>query len=93
MLKEQLRELKKVSRGALRRVREAEERPKLLAHLLQSLNISQDFVARMKNLTDDLQVFTEVEINKLESLANETEVGVAGGSQFRLAHSLLEVKS
>ena len=40
--------------------------------------MSRDFVARMQNLTEELQIFTEVEISTLETLANETEVRVGG---------------
>ena len=72
--KEKLRELKKVSRSLFRRVDEAEKRPRLIASLKESLNISHDFVTRIKNLTDDLQIFTEVEINTLDTLINETVV-------------------
>lgn len=74
--KTKLRELKRVSRGIFRRVGEAVLRPKAVAILQEGLRMSRDFVARMRNLSDELQIFTEVEINKLESLANETEVRV-----------------
>ena len=51
-------------------------RPKYLEAFNVSLNVSRDFLFRMKNLTEDLQIFTEVEISKLESLINETEVSL-----------------
>ena len=78
VFKDKLRELKKVSRALFKRLKEAVERPKLVATLRGSINISHDFVARMKNLSEAVQIFTEVEINTLETLTNETEVRVEG---------------
>ncbi len=72
--KSKLKELKRVSRALFKRVKEAEARPKLLAKLAGSFNISQDFLARMKNLTSEVQIFTEVEITTLENLIEETGV-------------------
>ena len=72
--KTKLRELKKISRAAFRRVSEAVRRPKAVAVLQEGVRVSRDFVARMRNLSDELQIFTEVEINTLETLANESEV-------------------
>ena len=63
-----------MSRALFKRVKEAEMRPKLLGKLAASLNISQDFLARMKNLTSDVQIFTEVEMTTLENLVEETGV-------------------
>jgi len=78
VFKDKLRELKKVSRALFKRLKEAVECPKLVATLRGSINISHDFVARMKNLSEAVQIFTEVEINTLETLTNETEVRVEG---------------
>lgn len=63
-----------MSKAIFRRVDEAVKRPKMLANLAQSFNISLDFLARMKNLTEEMQIFTEVEISTLETLINETQV-------------------
>lgn len=64
-------------RSLLKRVEEAEKRPKLINQLLESINISFGFVIKMRNVSEDMQIFTEVEISTLETLANETMVGVA----------------
>ena len=61
-----------------KRLKEMEERPKLVAALRSSINISQDFSTRMKNLSEEVQIFTKVEMDTLETLTNETEVGVKG---------------
>ena len=74
MYKDKLKALKKVSRALFKRVSEAEKRPKLLAKFASSLNISYDFLARMKNLSSEVQIFTEVEITTLETLIQEAEV-------------------
>ena len=76
LLKDKLRELKKVSRSLFKRLKETEERPKLIDALRSSINISHDFSTRMRNLSKEMQIFTEVEMNTLETLTNETEVGV-----------------
>ena len=74
MYKDKLRELKRVSRALFKRLSEFGKRPKLLANLASSLNISEDFLARMKNLSADVQIFTEVEMTTLEKLITETKV-------------------
>lgn len=40
----------------------------------QMLNYSSVFLAGIKNLTGDLQIFSETEIGTLEKLITETEV-------------------
>lgn len=72
--KEKLRELKRSCRSLKKRVEEAEKRPKLIDHLRESINISLGFSLYMKNLTGDLQIFTEVEMTTLEKLVNESMV-------------------
>ena len=74
MYKDKLRELRQGSRSLLRRVQEASKRPKLIAQLLEAINISFSFVEKMRNVTDNMKIFTDVEINSLESLANESKV-------------------
>ena len=71
-----MRELKRASRSLFKRVEEAEKRPKLIAQLVESINISLNFVAGMRNLTGDMQIFTDVEMTSLEKLVNESKVGV-----------------
>ena len=63
-----------MSRALFKRVSEAQKRPKLLGNLAQSLNVSVDFLLRMKNLSSEVQIFTEVEISTLEKLILETQV-------------------
>lgn len=76
--KERLRSLKRVSRALERRISEAIQRPKMVDTLKSTLNLSRVFLSHMRNLSDELQIFTEVEMNTLETLANETEVGGLG---------------
>ena len=68
--------MKRASRSLLKRVEEAEKRPKLITQLVESINVSLGFAARMRNLTEDLQIFTDVEMTSLETLVNESMVGV-----------------
>lgn len=78
-----MRELKRASRSLVKRVEEAEKRPKLIDQLVESINISFNFAAKMRNLTEDLQIFTEVEMTSLTTLANESMVGVVSLSSLR----------
>ncbi len=77
--KERHRGLKRASRALERRVREAAVTPKMVATLSSSLNLSREFLFRMRNLSDELRILTEVEMTTLETLANETQVGGAEG--------------
>jgi hypoxia up-regulated 1 len=70
--KEKLRELKRASRSLLKRVEEAEKRPKVISQLVESINISFGFAAKLRNLTEELQIFTDVEMTALETLVNES---------------------
>ncbi len=69
-----MRELKRVSRPLFKRVKEKELRPKVMARLASSVNMSIDFLARVKNLSSEVSVLTEVEITTLESLIQEVQV-------------------
>lgn len=71
---QKLRELKRSSKAIFRRVDEALHRPKYIETLKQSLNLSNDFLVRVKNISEELQVFTDVEIDTLEKLVEETAV-------------------
>ena len=77
MYRSKLRELKRASRAVFKRVTEAQLRPKLLNNLNTSLNVSRDFLSRMKNLSTELQIFTDVEMTTLETLIEETEVSAS----------------
>ncbi len=71
--KQKLRELKRVSRPLVRRLDEALKRPKSFYAMYNSINMSIDFLFRMKNLSS-LEIFTEVEYNTLLELTKETKV-------------------
>ena len=71
--KQRLRELKRTVRPIFRRLMEAERRPKLISELKDSLNLSHDFIVKIRNRTDELQIFTEVEMGKLENITEDTE--------------------
>jgi hypoxia up-regulated 1 len=61
-----------------KRVKELKERPEALAALNGMLNQSSFFLDSIKNLSSveiEDKVFTDVEIEILEKLINETEVG------------------
>ena len=70
---QKLRELRRTSRAVFRRLNEAVKRPKFLANLKSSINMSLDFLNRMKNFTE-MEILTEVEIATLQNLTMETMV-------------------
>ena len=88
MYKSKLRELKRASRAVFKRVTETQLRPKLLNNLNTSLNVSRDFLNRMKNLSGELQIFTDVEMTTLETLIEETEVSLSLSFSLSLLSSL-----
>lgn len=45
----------------------------------ESLKLAKEFLVKAKNLTADLEVFTEVELSTLSTLIEETEVCFGGG--------------
>ena len=65
-----------MSRPLFKRLKEKELRPKVLSRLVSSINMSMDFLARVKNLSTEVTVITEVEITTLESLIQEIQVGM-----------------
>lgn len=79
-----LKELKRSARAIYRRVDESIRRPKYIEALRQSLNISNDFLVKMKNISSELQVVTDVEITTLEILVEETMVGYPKYPGFRV---------
>ena len=71
-LGDKLEELKKTTKAFFSRLKQNRNRPKAVQQLRDSLNVSQNFVSRMDNLSlfldlDD-QVFTEVEKEGLRTL-------------------------
>ena len=71
--KEKLQGLKKTYFGIFKRLEEAVMRPQLVKKLREHLNLSSDLLSRMKNVSSDLQIFTDVEISSLEKLIYSTE--------------------
>lgn len=43
------------------------------------INISQVFLGSARNMSEDEQIFTEVELKTLENLITETKVSLIGG--------------
>lgn len=72
VFKEKLSTLKFLTRDLFERVREHRERPEAIKALRDMLNISTLFLNGAKNVSEDDQVFSEVELNTLESLIKET---------------------
>lgn len=73
---DKLKSLKKEVRQLEKRVKEHNERPEALAALNSMLNHSSFFLLSIKNLSTieiDDKIFTDVEIETLEKLINETE--------------------
>jgi len=65
----------------MKRMAEAKARPAAIKNLREVLNLSAFFLQQMKNFSNNSnyskeveQIFTEVEINTLETLSNETQV-------------------
>lgn len=75
---DKLKSLKKAMKDLEFRVKEKKERPEALAALDSMLNHSSIFLVSLKNLSsldiNEDKMFTEVEIETLEKLINETEV-------------------
>jgi hypothetical protein len=69
-----LTELKALARDIMYRHEQARERPRAIEAMTQILNHSNMFLSTMRNLTGDLQIFTDVEMNLLETKINETIV-------------------
>ena len=70
---QKLRELRRGAKPLLRRLDEASKRPKLLANMYATINMSLEFLVRMKNLSE-LDIFTEVEKKTLVDVSKETQV-------------------
>lgn len=73
LFKDKLSELKDIVKELFDRVREHKERPEALNSLKEMLNISRVFYEGAKNLSEEDQMFTEVELSTLETLIKETE--------------------
>lgn len=71
-LQSKMSELKTVTHDMFDRVKEHRERPEALKALNEMLNISNIFLENAKNLSEDQQIFTSVEISTLEVLVTDT---------------------
>ena len=72
MYDQKFKELKLRTKELEDRVREHRERPDALDALEKMLNISMTFLDTSKNIPEDQQYFTEVELSTLEKLVKET---------------------
>ena len=72
-----LKDLKKEVKDLEFRVTQLKERPEALEALRQMLNHSEYFLKSIKNLTllEEDPIFTAVEVETMEKLINETQVG------------------
>ena len=69
---DKLKELKKSTKNLSFRVKELKERPHLIAELKQLQNVSQIFLAAAKNMSNETQIFTDVEIGLLEKAYSDS---------------------
>lgn len=76
MFKGKLSVLKELTRDLFERVREHRDRPEALKALTDMLNISGVFLGSARNMTEDTQIFTEVELNTMENLITDTQVSL-----------------
>lgn len=70
---EKLSELQKLTNDVYERVYEQRERPEVLKGMTSMLNASTTFLNNMKNLSLSSDIFTQVEIETLEKVINETQ--------------------
>lgn len=70
-------ELMKIAREVFERVKEHQERPEALKALNEILNITRIFYDGAKNASPDEQIFSEVEIQSLGKLVDETTTWLA----------------
>lgn len=72
--KSKLSDLKKLTNDLFERIKEHRNRPEALKALKDMLNISRVFLASASNMSEDEQIFTEVELKTLENLISDTQV-------------------
>ncbi|XP_015912562.1 hypoxia up-regulated protein 1 [Parasteatoda tepidariorum] len=73
VFKSKLEDLKKLTKDLFERIKEHHDRPEALKAFNEMLNISKVFLGSARNMTEEQQIFTEVEMKTLESLIDETE--------------------
>ncbi|EDO35204.1 predicted protein [Nematostella vectensis] len=70
---EKLNGLKKISADFRRRMKEHKTRPKALAALNQSLNLSSTFLKQVKNMMEKDEIYTGKDLEELDKVNNETK--------------------
>lgn len=78
-LEDRLKSLKTLTKDLFARVREHNERPEALVALRNMLNITEMFYANAINVTEEDQVFTEIELNALRKLIDDTQEWLVTG--------------
>ncbi|XP_015428864.1 PREDICTED: hypoxia up-regulated protein 1 [Dufourea novaeangliae] len=73
VFEEKLTELQKLTKDVYERVYEHKERPEVLKGMTSMLNASTTFLNNMRNLSLTSDIFTQVEIEMLENVINETQ--------------------
>jgi len=71
--KKKLKELKELSKELRLRMKETEERPKAIASMLQSLNLTSGFLVSMKKLPDAKEIYAEKDFTDIEKVYTETK--------------------
>lgn len=78
---DKLSDLKSLTRDLFDRVREHRERPEAIAALNNMLNISEMFYSGATNVSEEDQIFTEVELTTLNKLIVETKTWIVSTSE------------
>lgn len=82
MYRKKYNELDGITRDVVARVKEHSDRPEAWQVLFDTLNISRLFATRLRNISSEDSVFTDVELDTLEKLINETTVSIFHVSCF-----------
>lgn len=73
---EKLASLKALTNDLYERVFEHRERPEVIKGMKSMLNGSRVFLHNMRNLNKSSEIFTEIEIETLDKVINETQVNI-----------------
>lgn len=74
VLKSKLSELKKETNELFERTKEHRDRPEAVKALQDMINISQVFLGSARNMSEEDQIFTEVELKTLENVITDAKV-------------------
>ncbi|GFU72242.1 hypoxia up-regulated protein 1 [Trichonephila clavipes] len=88
--KNKVSDLRKLTKDLFDRVKEHRDRPEALKALSEMLNISQLFMHSARNVSEEDQIFTEVELKTLENLITETKKWLRESSKEQDALTLSE---